>query len=279
MKSNQRKQNRLAQRLIVGACVAGLAGAAHADEEEHAFASDNGVYELGYTVAATEAMIGNYYSTPGGEAMTINRVEVALGFGQAGRPFEVLIYNDEDNDGNPVNSTLLSSTPGIVAEDGASFNVLKRQTIEVDPETVDGGFFVAVRLSDQPFDGFFTDGSWQTAPSVYRLNYQEPFNNWRVTGLPATGMFGGLTAIDVNDLTENFVQPVQLNWLIRAYATPAIESSAMVPDMNGDGTHDVFDVLIFLEAYNTTGADFNRDGVTNVFDLFDFLDAWAETPV
>jgi hypothetical protein len=264
--------------VLAGWAVACTAGAAFADGVEHTLRSDNGVYELSYTVLNNEAMIGNYYFVPGDEPLTIDSVEVALGFGQGGLPLELSICNDPDNDGNPTNAELLSTTPGIVAPDGTDPRVLRLQTVEVDPFEVTGGFFVAVRLKDQPFSPPNYSGNWETAPSAYRLNYSGPTNNWRVVGLPSNGPMGGVNPIDVVDLSTNFVSNVQFNWVIRVTGTVAEPPILLQGDMNGDGRHDLFDSAMFLDMFQSNEADFNGDGVTDFFDLAAFMVAWQQNP-
>lgn len=258
------------------ACVA---AAATASGVEHTFRTDNGVYELSYTVVNNEAMIGNYYYVPGDEPLTVSSVEVALGFGQGGLPFELYIYNDPDNDGNPTNAQLLSTTAGIVAPDGTNPRALRLQTVEVDPVEVTGGFFVAVRLTDQPYTPPNYNGDWETAPSAYRLNYNGPTNNWRIVGLPSNGPMGGVNPINVVNLSTNFVSNVQLNWVIRVTGTVAEPPRVMQGDMNGDGRHDLFDIAMFLDLFQSDEADFNGDGVTDFFDLAAFMSAWQQNPV
>ena len=269
-------RNQTPVRMLSVALAAGLAATASADGDHHTLQSDNGVRELGYTVANNEAMIGNYYFAPDGEELTITSVEVALGQGQEGRPFELLIYNDPDNDGDPTNAVLLSVTPGTIIADAPSPNLLKLQTVEVDPVTVDGGFFAAVRLADQPWTPPYYNGDWETAPSAYRADYHVPTNNWRITGLPDNGPMGGITAIDTADLTNNFVTAVQLNWVIRVSGTTPAAPTVLQADMNNDGVHDWWDVYLFMNVFMDGNADFNGDGVTNYFDIIDFLDAWHQ---
>lgn len=269
-----RNQNTI--RVLSVALAAGLAATASGDVDHHTFSSDNGVRELGYTVLNSEAMIGNYYFAPDGEDLTIGSVEVALGQGQEGRPFELLIYNDPDNDGDPTNAVLLSSTPGTIIADTPNPNSLKLQTVEIDPVTVDGGFFAAVRLADQPFTPPNYNGDWETAPSARRLDYSVPTNNWRVTGLPNNGNMGGITAIDTETLSNNFVSSVQLNWVIRVTGTTPIEPTVLQADMNSDGVHDWWDVYLYMNEFINGSADYNGDGLTNYFDVVDFLTAWRQ---
>lgn len=272
-------RNQTSVRMLSVALAAGLAATASADVDHHTLQSDNGVRELGYTVAWSEAMIGNYYHTPNDEELTITSVEVALGYGQEGRPFELLIYNDPDNDNNPTNAVLLSSTSGTIIPDAPSFNILKLQTVEIDPVVVGGGFFVGVRLADQPWDDpDLTMGDWETAPSAYRADYHAPTNNWRITGLPSNGPMGGITPIDTTDLTNNFVTSVQLNWVIRVSGTTPVAPTVLQADMNNDGVHDWWDVYLFMNLFVDGNADFNGDGVTNYFDIIDFLEAWHGSP-
>lgn len=264
--------------VVMAACLLGTTGGV-ALGEEHTLRSDNGVYELSYTVLNSEAMIGNYYRTPSALPLELERVEVALGFGQGGRPFEVLVYQDPDNDGNPGNAVLLSRTPGTIIPDGPDPRTLKLQTVVINPVTVEGGFFVAVRLIDQPFTPPNYNGDWETAPSAYRNDSSVPTNNWRITGLPSNGAMGGITPIDVNNLAANFTTPVQLNWVIRATGTTEQPQPTLQADMNGDGRHDMFDIAMFLGLFQQARADFTGDGVTDFFDFAAFLAAWHQAPV
>lgn len=261
-------------RALSVAAVVGATGSAWADGDSHTLRSDNGVYEISYTVLNNEAMIGNYYYVPDTAPLTVERVEVALGFGQGGRPFELYIYEDADDDGDPSDAQLLSTTAGVVSPDGTDPRVLRLQTVEIDPVSVEGGFFAAVRLADQPYTPPNYDGSWETAPTAYRLSSMGPTNNWRITGLPSNGPYGGITPIDVDDLSRNFVTPVELNWVIRVTGTVGGASPAIVVDMDGDGLHSIFDILMYLDLFETGSADFNGDGRTDFFDLADFVGAW-----
>lgn len=156
--------------------------------------------------------------------------------------------------------------------------VLLLQTDEVDPVQVTGGFFVAVRLTDQPFNPHDFTVNWETAPSAYRLNSSGPTNNWRIVGLPSDGPMGGVNPIDVVDLSANFVSSVQLNWVIRVTGTVAEPPILLQGDMNGDGRHDLFDIAMFLDMFQSNEADFNGDGVTDFFDLAAFMAAWRQNP-
>lgn len=257
------------------AMLAGTPAIAMAEEEDHSFQTDNGVYELEYSVHNREAMIGNYYTAPADETLTIDRVEIALGFGQGGLPFELLIYDDPDNDGDPTNAVLVSTTTGSILPGDEDDRTLRIQELLIDPVDVEDGFFVAVRLADQPYDPHGNNlGVYSTAPSAYRLDYNAPTTNWRITGLPDNGPSGGITDIDTADLTNNFVSSVQLNFVIRAYGTTGGDNAVMVADMNGDGVHDMFDISMFLGLFMQGDADFNGDGATNFFDLGAFIDAW-----
>lgn len=240
--------------------------------EDHTFRTDSGMYELGYTVLAPEAFIGNYYTVPEGADIEINSVEVALGFGLEGLGYEVIIYNDPDNDGNPINADPLSRTSATVGPDAPWFNILNFQTVDTEPTRVSGGFFVGIWIFEQPFQGLNGDNSdWQTAPSAYRAS-EGSGSNWVVRpALPEMG--GGNEPLDVEDLSQNLqVIQTQLNWVVRASGISV--ASAMSPDMNGDGVYDMFDVLGFLALYQSGDADFNQDGTTDIFDVLAFITEW-----
>lgn len=258
--------------------VAGGATLAAGGGDVHELRSDNGVYELSYIVANNEAMIGNYYYAPGDDALVVSRVDVALGFGQGGRPFELYLYNDPDNDGDPTNAELLSTTAGTVLPGAPFARELRVQAVEIGPVEVTGGFFAAVRLADQPFTPTNYNGDYSTAPSAFRLSYGGPTNNWRVVGLPASGPMGGINPIDTVDLSTNFVTNVQLNWVIRVSGSSVEPDVVLAADMDGNGRHDWFDIALFLGVFQAGDADFNADGQTNFFDVSSFLDAWGQGP-
>jgi hypothetical protein len=176
------------QSLALGAALTMTSTAIAADQ--HAFRTDSGVYELGYTVLAPEAFIGNYYQTPGSDEFLLDTVDVALGFGLEGLPFEVIIYEDADDDGDPSNASIVSRTPAAVAPNAPLFNVLNVQSVAIEPTLVTGGFFVGVWIKEQPFEGLVgvNLSDYQTAPSAFRTGHWAAGTNWVLRpGLPRDG--------------------------------------------------------------------------------------------
>lgn len=229
------------------------------------FRTDNGSKELQYTLLNEESLFGNYYSSD--EAVQISRVEFAPGFGLEGSPYEVLIYNDPDNDGNPVNAELLSRTVAIVGPQMVPEGGLFVESIGIDPIEVEGGFFVAIWIKDQlPFQGLVGyNGSWYTAPSARRLPGMHQSASWAVRPpLPSNGM-GGVGSLDIVDLGNNLqVEQTQLNWVIRAFGR---EGSGTLTSPHGsaaDGSHNL----------STCAADVNLDGQVTASDFFSWVAAF-----
>ncbi len=252
------------------------AGTSCALAEDHAFRTDAGALELSYTVLNNEALIGNYYRTT--EPVTLTRVEFAAGRGLAGSPIEIIIYDDPDNDGNPINAVPLSRTPATVGPQTSPVNGLFVDSFTIEPTTVEGGFLVGVWIVDQlPFQGLVGhNGSWSTAPSGRRLPGDfQPASFSVDPPFPSHGM-GGTGPIDPANLANNLqIRSTQLNWVIRAYGDAFVTSIA---DMNNDGQHTFADIAAFLAMFQQNNADLNNDGQSTYADIFLFLNAWMAAP-
>ncbi|MEL6798183.1 MAG: GC-type dockerin domain-anchored protein, partial [Planctomycetota bacterium] len=262
-------------RMLVAAGGVGVAAWAAAADEDHTFTTDDGVFASLYSVLNEEAFVGNYYTAS--EAIAIGRVEFAPGFGLEGSPYQVLIYSDPDNDGDPTNAELLSRTDAVVGSQPGALNELFVESIDIEPVEVEGGFFVAVWIQDQlPFGGLVGyDASWYTAPSARRLAGMNESVSWVVRPpLPPVGM-GGVGALDIETLGNNLrVANSQQNWVIRAFGDDAPANSVgCVADVNGDGAATPGDFNAWIVAFNTgsTGCDQNGDGACTAGDF----NAWV----
>lgn len=88
-------------------------------------------------------------------------------------------------------------------------------------------------------------------------------------------------AIDINDNGQVLFKALHSNGLVQLYlATP--ENDTCAPDLNGDDTVNVSDMLILLGAWGACpgcAADLNDDDVVNVSDLLILLGEWGDCPV
>jgi hypothetical protein len=89
-------------------------------------------------------------------------------------------------------------------------------------------------------------------------------------GAPGTA-FGSAVSID-NGIIAVSSNPVGTG-AVYIFSVPQAPCAA---DLTGDGTADIFDVLAFIEAYNTTdpAADFTNDGTIDIFDVLAFIKAY-----
>lgn len=265
------------------------ASVAIATDEEHAFRLDNGMIEIEYTRASRAAAFGNYFFTPEGATVRLHTVTATVGYGQDGRAFEVLVYNDPDDDGNPANAQLVGRQASVIqpgrTSEGWRTPVL--QTVSLPEFEVSGGFFVVVHLFDQPFNGTSTNGTWSTAPSAYLLHGTPIGRSWAIGALP--GDMTGLAPLDLNNLGNNFLTrsggPSFVgNWIIRAEGTSGtgiIDPDGpreCLADYNNDGGIDGADFEAFFLDWELgeAAADLNQDGGVDGADVEVFFLAWSE---
>jgi hypothetical protein len=275
--------------LLSAAGVMATAGVAVGSDEEHTFRLDNGMIEIEYTRASRVAAFGNYFYTPEDATVEIHTVTATVGYGQDGREFEVLVYNDPDNDGNPSNAVLVARQTSVIQAGRTSeaWRTAFLQTVTIPNAEVSGGFFVVVHLFDQPFNGGSINGSWSTAPSAYLLHGVPTGRSWAISGFP--GQMTPLTPIDFDNLGNNFLTrsggPGFVgNWIIRAEGTAGtgiIDPDGpreCLSDYNGDGGIDGADFEAFLIDWEAgeSAADINQDGGVDGADVEIFFLAWSE---
>lgn len=109
-------------------------------------AEDGGTSDSSLSQFDANATWGNYFTVePGFGTIAAIEVGLALGFMDAGRAVELLVYDDPDDDGDPTNATLVSRTSAgaILTPDN------EPASYAIDPVEVSGGFFVAINM-----DGF-----------------------------------------------------------------------------------------------------------------------------
>jgi hypothetical protein len=155
-----------------------------------------------------------------------------------------LVWDDPDDDGDPTNATLISSTP-FVAEAGA-FELVG---VDIPPAQVAGGFAVGVLLRAAEGPRTWMDRTEPTGAA------------WILTG----------DGLDPADLAGIHAPGVAANWFIRAVAGEA----PCYADCDESGGLDFFDFLCFQEVFAAGEARADCDG-SGGLDFFDFLCYQAE---
>jgi hypothetical protein len=174
------------------------------------YSLDDGTAEtaVGLTLNNDLIALNSFITIPG---TTIDTISIAFGFGPNagtlnGTPFQAVLWNDPNGDGNPSDATVLATANGFVA--GAGTNTFVPLSISPTVVTTPN-FFVGFILT-QP-SGTFPGALDQTPPT---------FANRSFVAANAAGMG------NIFDLTANSFVPLTTiegagisgNWLIRAGA-------------------------------------------------------------
>lgn len=236
---------------------------AHAQSVDYILDTGVGSFNLGPAgFDANVTWLNAFDTQPGGEVIT--QVSVSYGDiednnGNAGSDAVTLaILKDPNNDYDPADAVLLSTTPGTWVDTGFGEFV----TYDIEPTEVEGVFFVAVVMDV--------------------LNRANPAS--ADANSPSAGTRSWLfynPEPNLNDLGSSpFIlhmsqSPFVSAWMVRATGEPV---QACVADFTGDGTLDFFDVSAFLGAYTTGNptADLNIDGEYNFFDVSLFLSLYTQ---
>lgn len=188
-------------------------------------------------------------------------------FDRDGRQFSLLLYDDPNNDGDPLDAVLLLNHI-VINTHQSEQNTFER--FDVPPTAVGNA-------GDSFFVGMHHRIILPSNPAV--MDRSGLFVSWLGTSAGGAG--------DLNDLT-NWDNPVSQPgflifgaWMIRADAThgPGVPSACLDRgDSNGDGLVNVTDLLTLLASWGSCGgcpADFNSDGMVNVTDLLNILSNWG----
>lgn len=180
-----------------------LAGA-----EDAIYKVDDGTSENNIGLnAVNELMWLNAFQTVAG-AEVITSISSAVASGAAETPARFILYNDPDNDGDPSNAEYLTETSGILTNPGEDVFT----TVTIDPTTVNGVFFIAVLIEEDPSINAFPMPQDNNSPSQR--------SSWAISN-DVLGEF------DVFDLSANSLPPLLIddadpdgglngNWLLRA---------------------------------------------------------------
>ena len=188
--------------------VLGVTFAALPARAQFTYSVDDGVGSGNSGFAQTSDMLwGNYFfAQPGANVITT----ISAAFGSVnGRPIEIHLFDDPDDDGNPANAIPITSATGVAQRPSVNFIA----DYAITPTQVQGGFFVAIRMRTNAgeFPARRDDTtprgqSWIAAaplatgldlanlgssPVYFNLNQNVPPSNWmvRATGIPAPGTF------------------------------------------------------------------------------------------
>jgi hypothetical protein len=178
------------------------------------YAIDDGDAEdaLGQS-AGGDFLYGNYFSVVGGADLLL---EVQISFGSTnvpvGRAFNVLIYDDTDDDGNPTAGLALQTSFGSTVQNpqttAASPNTF--ETVDIPDTLVVGGFFVAVFLdgTGNPYPAL-QDTSSDAGQSFFAehnvsggLDPSDPFGSATLSGEPSSFGFPGNFLVRVTAVPE-----------------------------------------------------------------------------
>ncbi len=248
---------------VIGAfLIAGATNSAHAQSVDYILDTGVGSFNIGpSTFDANVTWLNSFDTVEGGELIT----KVSVSFGDIedndGNPgsdqVTIAILSDPNNDHNPDDAVVLSTTTGTWVDTGFG----EFTDYEIDPTQVEGVFFVAVMMD-----------------VIERANPASMDPNSPSAGTQSWYFYNPEPNLD--DLGSS---PYILHmsesafigaWMIRATGEAA---AACLADFTGDGVLNFFDVSAFLSAFSASdpAADLNGDSMHNFFDVSDFLSAFA----
>jgi hypothetical protein len=186
--------------------------------------------------------------------------------------YELAIYRDPNNDGDPNDAVLLSRV-STLSTYNAEDNISRCARIRIPPTfvgNVGDSFFVAAKNSSPPMQGAWGQATqaYPNSPAIHR-SWQRLDN----TGLiDMTNPAGG----------ANLIHPVNRNWILRAISMDCNAngvwdacdiSSGTSPDLNRNGVPD--------ECDGTCAADVAspRDGMVGIDDLLAIIGSWGQCAV
>jgi hypothetical protein len=129
------------------------------------YALDDGTSEtaLGTGQGNDLLWLNSFDTQPGAELITAIQVQwgISTSFTGADLPVSVLLYDDPNNDGNPMDAVLLTSAMTTAMQYGTGNYV----EVAIAPTEVSGGFFVAALLEDAPDGSTFMAALDTTTPA------------------------------------------------------------------------------------------------------------------
>ena len=139
-------------------------------------------FEVGISFGGDLWWANAFTVQPGGESINTVRIAFYNSRLTGGESFNVLVYDDSDDDGDPTTGTfqlVASAAATVVDPTGGTF-----QDIAIGPVTVAGGFFVAALMTHAAgtfpaaFDRTTSAGqSWLAAGNPSTIDPNDPFAN------------------------------------------------------------------------------------------------------
>jgi hypothetical protein len=240
-----------------------LAPVVHADIFLYA-AEDGGNSDSSLSVFDANVTWGNAFEVvPGFNRLVALRVALAREFPGAGRPLELLVYQDLDLDGDPAtfdpgDAVLISRTKTIAigTPDG------EPAEYAIEPVEVSGTFFVAVNMD-----------AFQGEP-VFRQDFFEPGDSswtfYNPVGTPQLDLGASLF------IGNNIAFGVG-TWVVRAVADGGPSGCNAADLAQPFGVLDLGDVQAFVGAFVAGDplADLTGEGVLDLADIGVFLSAFG----
>ncbi len=198
---------------------AGNDAGGYTDPNSMEYLIDDGTWDIpvGFAEKKRDYWWANRFDVvTGGEVIT--HVKVALGYDvPIGAPFTVIVYDDNNNDGIPGNSSdlvLLASEEATVTQVPPDTNPAFFEIVALSsPPTVSGSFFVAVLFTQRPTAGE------EMYPAMLDRATPPAGESWETAALP-----GGLDTANVKGTCfwRTIVKNREGNWLLRAFGTAGI---------------------------------------------------------
>jgi hypothetical protein len=180
---------------------------------EYAADDGSGSINIGPSFDA-EMLWGNYFAAEPGFG-TITAVSIAFGSIEAGRPIDLLVFDDPDDDGDPGNAVLVAQHAAVTMPGGLNEFI----DYAIDPVNVTGGFFIAAKMqvtnADRP-----ARLDPQTISGQSWLYFDDP-----ITGIDLDDLGGSPFVLNMDDA------PFPGTWMVRATAVPGPGAGAGIPGM------------------------------------------------
>jgi hypothetical protein len=230
---------------------------------EYALDDGSGNFTIGPSeFDANMTWLNSFSAVEGGEV--VSSISVSIGGiddnnGVLGSDIiTVALLDDPNNDGDPSDAVLLTTASFVWQDLGP--NVF--QGTDIPPVEVSGGFFVAIEM----------DVLQRANPA--RMDPQGPGSgteSWLYYN-PESRLGNLGNSKFILRMSDS---PFWGAWMIRADGRACRANL----ECSNDAV-DIFDVLDFVDAYNTglASADFSNNGAIDIFDVLEFIEAFNQAP-
>ena len=241
------------------------------------YAQDDGSRDgnYGFSGVADVLWLNQYTVEPGYEY--IHSVRVVIGNAFAGQPYQVAIWNDPNNDGQPNDASVIATASAVVDNGNTSvFNDVEVPATSIGPAGT--SFFVGVIYRDvfgnQAPIGVDTSNatlrSWVAAgPTVDPNNLSAAAVYGYLLQATALVRADGFNGRLSNDCNQN---------LVPDDCERGAACGRCTGDLDGDGAVSASDIAVLLSGWGTPAGDLNGDRETNAADIAILLSAWGPCP-